>query len=123
LAEECLDAAGDISGLLLIYSSTGNAKGMEKLAQLAISQGRNNVAFVCYFLLRKLEDCLQLLCETNRIPEAAFFARTYLPSAVPRMVTLWKQDLQTINERAAESLADPIQFENLFPDLGWVRCY
>ena len=32
----------------------------------------------------RLEDCLQLLINTNRIPEAAFFARTYLPSEITR---------------------------------------
>jgi len=69
-------------------------------------------------LLRKLEDCLHLLCDTGRIPEAAFLARTYLPSHVSRIVKLWKQDLKNVNEKAAESLADPMEYENLFPDIG-----
>ena len=32
----------------------------------------------------RLEECLELLINTGRIPEAAFFARTYLPSQISR---------------------------------------
>jgi coatomer subunit beta' len=46
-------------------------------------------------------------------------ARTYLPSHVPRLVDLWKTDLARVNTRAAESLADPISYPNLFPDVEW----
>lgn len=42
--------------------------------------------------------------------------RTHVPSQVPRVVALWKDSLSKISEKAAESLADPIQYENLFPD-------
>ena len=35
-------------------------------------------------LLFRLETCLDLLISTRRLPEAAFFARTYLPSQIPR---------------------------------------
>ena len=33
------------------------------------------------------------------------------------MVQLWKKDLAKINPKAAEALADPAQYSNLFPDL------
>ena len=33
------------------------------------------------------------------------------------MVTLWKEDLGKTNSKAAQSLADPMQYENLFPEL------
>jgi len=69
-------------------------------------------------LTSQLENCLNLLCETGRIPEAAFLARTYLPSHISRIVKLWKQDLKSVNEKAAESLADPMEYENLFPDIA-----
>ena len=65
----------------------------------------------------RLEECLELLCKSNRLPEAAFLARTYLPSEVSRIVKLWKDDLSQTNKKAADSLADPTQYENLFPDL------
>ncbi|KAJ1404091.1 WD40/YVTN repeat-like-containing domain superfamily [Sesbania bispinosa] len=96
MAEECLKHATDLSGLLLLYSSLGDAEGISKLATLAKEQGKNNVAFLCLFMLGKLEDCLQLLVESNRIPEAALMARSYLPTA--------------------ESLADPEEYPNLFED-------
>jgi coatomer subunit beta' len=63
MAEECLKHAMDLSGLLLLYSSLGDAEGISKLATLAKEQGKNNVAFLCLFMLGKLEDCLQLLVE------------------------------------------------------------
>ncbi|TVU33003.1 hypothetical protein EJB05_24774, partial [Eragrostis curvula] len=116
MAEECLLHAMDLSGLLLLYSSLGDAEGITKLASVAKEQGKNNVAFLCFFMLGKLEECLQLLIESNRIPEAALMARSYLPSKVPEIVALWKKDLQKVNPKAAESLADPDEYPNLFED-------
>lgn len=63
MAEECLKQANDMSGLLLLYSSLGNAEGITELADLAKEHGKNNVAFLCLFMLGKLEDCLQLLID------------------------------------------------------------
>ncbi|XP_008777605.1 coatomer subunit beta'-1 [Phoenix dactylifera] len=116
LAEECLSHAVDLSGLLLLYSAFGDAEGITKLASLAKEQGKNNVAFLCLFLLGRLEDCLQLLVESNRIPEAALMARSYLPSKVSEIVAIWKNDLNKVNPKAAESLADPEEYPNLFED-------
>lgn len=61
MAEECLSQAMDLSGLLLLYSALGDAEGIHKLSTLAREQGKNNVAFLCLFMLGKLEECLQLL--------------------------------------------------------------
>eukprot|EP00009_Paramoeba_aestuarina_P002379 CAMPEP_0201507694 /NCGR_PEP_ID=MMETSP0161_2-20130828/1285_1 /ASSEMBLY_ACC=CAM_ASM_000251 /TAXON_ID=180227 /ORGANISM="Neoparamoeba aestuarina, Strain SoJaBio B1-5/56/2" /LENGTH=988 /DNA_ID=CAMNT_0047902129 /DNA_START=135 /DNA_END=3101 /DNA_ORIENTATION=- len=119
LVEECLWKGEDLSGLLLLYSSVGNAGGMEKLAGLAKQKGKNNIAFMCLLLLQRLSDCVDLLIETKRIPEAAFFARTYAPSHVSRVVALWKEDLQSVNSKTAESLADPMDYMNLFQDFDW----
>ncbi|RID62515.1 hypothetical protein BRARA_E01583 [Brassica rapa] len=116
LAEECMKYAMDLSGLLLLYSSLGDAEGVSKLATLAKEQGKNNVAFLCLFMLGKLEDCLELLVDSNRIPEAALMARSYLPSKVSEIVALWRKDLSKINSKAAESLADPEEYSNLFDD-------
>ncbi|KAF5932160.1 hypothetical protein HYC85_028331 [Camellia sinensis] len=116
MAEDCLKSAMDLSGLLLLYSSLGDAEGMSKLASLAKEQGKNNVAFLCLFMLGKLEECLQLLVDSNRIPEAALMARSYLPSKVPEIVAIWRKDLNKVNLKAAESLADPEEYPNLFED-------
>ena len=34
-----------------------------------------------------------------------------------QVVQLWRKELSKINAKAAESLADPAQYSNLFPDL------
>uniref|UniRef100_A0A0A9CM07 COPA/B TPR domain-containing protein n=1 Tax=Arundo donax TaxID=35708 RepID=A0A0A9CM07_ARUDO len=96
MAEDCLFQATDISGLLLLYSSLGDAEGITKLASVAKEQGKNNVAFLCLFMLGQLEECLQLLVDSNRIPEAALMARSYLPSKVSDIVSAWKKDLQKV---------------------------
>jgi len=116
MVEDCLKNAMDLSGLLLLYSSLGDAEGISKLASLAIEHGKNNVAFLCLFMLGKLEECLQLLVDSNRIPEAALMARSYLPSKVSEIVAIWRKDLNKVNPKAAESLADPEEYPNLFED-------
>lgn len=63
MAEECLKHAMDLSGLLLLYSSLGDAEGISKLASIAKEQGKNNVAFLCLFMLGKVEECLELLID------------------------------------------------------------
>ena len=63
----------------------------------------------------RLEECLELLCKSDHLPKAAFLARTYLPSQISLVVQLWKADLT--KRKAADSLADPTQYTNLFPDL------
>ncbi|XP_042446952.1 coatomer subunit beta'-1-like isoform X1 [Zingiber officinale] len=116
MAEECLLHAMDLSGLLLLYSALGDAEGITELSSLAKEQGKNNVAFLSLFILGKLEDCLQLLVDSNRIPEAALMARSYLPSQVSKIVSIWKKDLSKVNPKAADSLADPEGYPNLFED-------
>ncbi|NXX88982.1 COPB2 protein, partial [Centropus bengalensis] len=117
LAQECLHHAQDYGGLLLLATASGNAAMVNKLAEGAEKDGKNNVAFMSYFLQGKLDSCLELLIKTGRLPEAAFLARTYLPSQVSRVVKLWRENLSKVNQKAAESLADPTEYENLFPGL------
>ncbi|KAK2846886.1 hypothetical protein Q5P01_009885 [Channa striata] len=90
---------------------------VRKLAEGAERDGKTNVAFLTYFLQGRLDKCLDLLIKTNRLPEAAFLARTYLPSHVSRVVKLWKESLFKVNQKAADALADPTQYGNLFPGL------
>ncbi len=44
------------------------------------------------------------------------FGRTHSNAAM-QVVKLWREDLAHINPKAAESLADPAQYPNLFPNL------
>jgi coatomer subunit beta' len=119
LAKGCASRSGDLSGLLLLHSSAGDMEGMKALALQAKEAGRSNVAFIAFFVTGQVEHCIQLLIDTGRIPEAAFMARTYMPSMISGVLEMWKTDLKQINEKAAEALADPQKYPNLFPDLEW----
>ena len=117
MALECWKKGNDLQSVLLMYQASGNLSGLADLAILATNQGENNIAFICNFLLSNHHDCIQLLIDTGRIPEAAFYARTYAPSQMNRVVAIWKQSLlNTGNVKASEKIADPQHYENLFPD-------
>lgn len=117
LAQECLHQAQDFGGLLLLASSAGNRDMVGRLGEAASASGQNNVAFLSNFILGRCEECLETLINTGRLPEAAFFARTYLPSQISRVVSLWKESVATVSKKSADSLADPADYENLFPGL------
>lgn len=118
LAQQCLHNAQDFAGLLLLATSSGNASMVAKLAESAKQKSINNVAFLSNFILGNSQKALEVLIETNRLPEAAFFARTYLPSQVSRVIKLWKENVtsKTRSEKSAQALADPSEYENLFPN-------
>lgn len=86
MAEECLKKAQDLSGLLLLYTAKGSAQGLRDLVAQASAQNRHNIVFLCQLLLGNLAACVDILLAAGRIPEAAFFARTYLPSRVPEVL-------------------------------------
>lgn len=117
LAEECYTKAGDLGGLLLIYTSLADAEGIARLAKLATEQGRNNIAFLCYFMLRRMDSCINLLVGSDRIPEAAFLTRTYAPARISSILAVWKENLAKVSVKAAEALADPEDYAELFSDL------
>lgn len=72
---------------------------------------------MCQFILGNHIEVLQLLIDTLRLPEAAFYARTYCPSQISRVVDLWKQSLIKIGKsKMANAIADPVKYEDLFPD-------
>ncbi|KAF6028093.1 COPB2 [Bugula neritina] len=117
LAQDALQRAKDFGGLLLLSTSAGNADMVGKLAGMAQESGHNNVSFLSYFMLGETEKCLDLLISTGRLPEAAFFARTYLPSHTSRVSKLWKESVAENHPRLAATLADPAEYNNLFPGL------
>jgi len=117
LCEAASVASNDFSDLLLLYSATGNLAGMAKLATLAAANGKTNVAFVSYLMSGNVEACADLLIATHRLPEAAFFVRTYIPSRIDEVVSLWKTDLAAVSETAAKSLATPTENPDMFPDM------
>jgi len=119
LTAECYENAEDLGGLLLLATSSGNEHLLFQLAKTAEERGRFNLAFVGYFLLHKVDNCIALLLKNGRIPEAGIFARTYKPSEISRIVRLWRESLQESRPRVSESLADPSEHIDRFPDLAW----
>ncbi|CAF1019776.1 unnamed protein product [Adineta ricciae] len=118
LVQECLTRAQSYGSLILLASASSDKQLMETIGDKSRQNGQFNIAFLSKFVLGKLDDCLNILIENQRLPEAAFFARTYLPSQINRVVGLWREKLKQMNmERAANSLANPTDYENLFPGL------
>lgn len=116
LAEVCMEHAKDYSGLLLLYTAAGKLDKMKKLGEMAAADDKTNIAFISLLLQGKSADCVNLLAKTDRIPEAALFARSYAPSKVPEIVGTWKEEVAEINPKVAAALADPIEYGNLFPE-------
>ncbi|KAF0720490.1 Aste57867_283 [Aphanomyces stellatus] len=114
LAEDCARRSDDLSLLLLLFTSRGDRAKLAELADLATAKARHNVAFICLFLLGRLKACVQLLVETKRLPEAAFFARSYDPAAIDAVLGAWREDLAQVSTRAAKALADPAKNVELF---------
>ncbi len=118
LAEECMASSDDFSGLLTLSSAHSDYNSMSLLSKNAADSHRMNVAFLASFVAGNLEKCLDLLVSSNRIAEAAIFARTYLPSRAAPIVDLWRKDVRKKgNVRVADALADPESHPHLFPGL------
>lgn len=83
-----------------------------------MEQGKNNIAFTALFELGAVDEAIDLLIKTERVPEAAMLARTYAPERMSEIVKLWKADLEAKNrEKTAKSLADPAEYPNLFTEM------
>ncbi|RCN50408.1 WD domain, G-beta repeat protein [Ancylostoma caninum] len=120
LAGECLGRARDYGGLLLLATCAGSAPLLNKLAADSATNGHHNVHFTTSLLLGDVDACIESLIATDRIPEAAFFARTHCPSQLQRIMGLWKEKADRVQKnttrKIGESLADPGRYENLFPE-------
>jgi coatomer subunit beta' len=118
LVQECLTRAQAFGSLILLASASSDKQLMSTIGDQSRKNGQFNIAFLSNFVLGKLDECLDILIENQRLPEAAFFCRTYLPSQIGRIVGLWREKLKQMNmERAAQALANPTDYENLFPGL------
>ncbi|KRY16903.1 Coatomer subunit beta' [Trichinella patagoniensis] len=115
LALKCMCQDKDYSGQLLLASSLGDADVMQRVANESMQSKLYNIAFMAHLLLGNRKECLEILITTGRLPEAAFFARTYLPTEISRVVGLWKAKIMDKHPKLAESLADPDGYPNLFP--------
>eukprot|EP00443_Scrippsiella_acuminata_P048523 CAMPEP_0115188384 /NCGR_PEP_ID=MMETSP0270-20121206/10982_1 /TAXON_ID=71861 /ORGANISM="Scrippsiella trochoidea, Strain CCMP3099" /LENGTH=952 /DNA_ID=CAMNT_0002601563 /DNA_START=72 /DNA_END=2930 /DNA_ORIENTATION=- len=116
LARRCFKEAKDLGALFLVHTAAGDASELIETAKMAANGGIANIAVLCYLLLGDCKSALDVLIKANRLPEAAFFARTYCPSGLSEVVQMWKTDLSQVNQAVADSLADPAQYPDLFPD-------
>lgn len=123
LATECFVNAKDLGSLLLIYTSTSNRSGLEKLAQQAEEAGAHNVAFSCRWSLGDVDGCVEILTKTGRLAEAALFSQTYKPSLAPGVVKAWKESLEKSKKgRVAKAIGVPGEDDELFPEWDeWLK--
>lgn len=111
-AELCFQKSNDLMSLFLIYSSLGYQEGIEQLGKDCFDKKMFALAFNCFFMLRNVPQCLECLVGSGRYPEAAIFSKTYCPSQISRVVALWKQNLKKTNPVIAQSIADPLEYDD-----------
>jgi coatomer subunit beta' len=113
-AEKTMKEGHDWNGLLLYYSSIQNRKKLKEFADEAKQAGMFNVAFSSYFQLNDYVNCLTILKDSRRFPEAATFARTYIPSKVDEIIELWNKQIEEEdkNNRITMKIISPITEEN-----------
>ena len=115
LARESFEKAGDLPALLLLFTSLSDRKGLQSLAESAKSKGQNNIAFAAFLQLGDTQACIDLLASTGRVPEAALFARSYQPSAMPGLVKSWKGELEEAGKgKIGATIASPDEDGALF---------
>lgn len=54
------------------------------------------ISYASSFFFVNSVDFHIILCYSNRIPEAALMARSYLPSKVSEIVAIWRNDLNKV---------------------------
>lgn len=119
VVEEALTNAGDFNGLLLLFTSTADYAAVARLGELALTKGKSNVAFTCFHLLGRHGECVDILVHTQKLAEAAFYARTYCHEKVTDVVLKWKNSVAGL-PRIRDAIADPVGFPNLFPNIAVV---
>eukprot|EP00758_Cryptobia_borreli_P007710 Tbor_TRINITY_DN5324_c2_g2::TRINITY_DN5324_c2_g2_i5::g.3929::m.3929/K17302/COPB2, SEC27; coatomer subunit beta' len=115
-AHFAMEAAGDYTDLLLLHTCTGDYNNILSLSKLALANGSTNVAFICLHLLNKHEACVEILLQTGRAAEAAFYARSYCYYLVDDVVNKWRNTLANL-PIIMSSIAAPLGFPNLFPNM------
>lgn len=122
LALECFDKASDLNTLFLIATSTNDHNLLQRISELATEKKQSNIAMNCYLLLGDMERCVDVLVQSGRLPEAALFARTYVPSRVPEVIKEWKASFKASRrskqDAIASSLGDPSADPSAFEE-GW----
>ena len=117
VAQQCAQSAGDLALSLLLISCTGDKPGLYAIAKQAEAQNQMNIAFLALYIAGDAEACLSLLQRCDRLPEAAFFSLSHIPSHVNSALQMWEEALRKDHHIAAELLANPQEYMSYFPGL------
>ena len=113
LAQSCFEKANDLNSLLLIASAKRDAALLAHVGAAARARGEMNLAFAALLQTGDVRACVEVLRESDRVPEAAMFARTYAPSLVPELVEAWRASLAAGKSQKqaqiAETIGDPVR--------------
>lgn len=110
LAIESYEKAKDYESLLLLYSSSNNVEGLQKLGNSAKDAGKFNIAFTALFQANDLEGLVTLLKLSEKVPELAILASTFglSDSIIDDVVESWKSQ---VTGNVAEKLLKPSDLE------------
>ena len=117
VAQQCAQSAGDLALSLLLISCTGDKPGLYAIAKQAETQNQMNIAFLALYIAGDAEACLSLLQRCGRLPEAAFFSLSHIPSHVNGALQEWENALRKDHHIAADLLANPQEYTSYFPGL------
>lgn len=117
VAEDALWKAKDYNGLLLVYTCTANAEGLQRVASESFRKKRFNVAFSSFHTLRDHSRAVDCLIASGMFAEAAFYARTYAHGRIMDAVASWRHSM-TSQPKLKEAIADPEAYPNLFPGVN-----
>ena len=113
-AENSMKEANDFNSLLLYYSCIQDREKLRNLAENSQKNGNYNVSFSAYFQINDVENCLKILIDSKRYPEASIFARTYIPSKLNEIIELWNGEIEKEDEnnRMSVKIVNPVSEEN-----------
>ncbi|CAI7719498.1 coatomer subunit beta, putative [Plasmodium vivax] len=116
MAIYCYKKTNDFSSLLIILSTLGDKLGLEELGTMCVNNHKLNIAFICFFLLHKVNKCVDILLSDNNFAYAAFFARVYKPSLLPSILLKWKEHLNKVYTNAPVMILTPDENPEYFPE-------
>ncbi|SBS81826.1 coatomer subunit beta, putative [Plasmodium ovale] len=116
MAIYCYKKTNDFSSLLIILSTLGDKDGIKELGTMCLKHHKYNIAFICYFLLHKINKCVDILLSNNNFAYASFFARVYKPSLLPTILHKWKDYLSKMYQHPPVLLLTPEENPEYFPD-------
>ncbi|RVE51053.1 hypothetical protein evm_004344 [Chilo suppressalis] len=109
LTKACYQASRDYSSILLLAISTGRL--VTALRRKVYTAVKSRIAIV-------YGSILMLVCAKNfkdRPSQCYQLVTSYIPSKMSEVVKSWRQAASVTNKKSGQALADPDQYENLFP--------